>query len=440
MRGADREGEIAMRAAGSPLAAPVEWIVQANNTPRLDAIQSPFALLRELLDGVRPKLPPIDLALGEPRGAPPPFLMEKLFEDRARFANYPAIRGDDRLRTAIAGWLARRYEIDPGRIEPARHILPLNGSREGLFYATLAAVDRWRGGHQPPAVLMPNPSYAAYRVAALMAHAEPVLLPTGPETGHLPDLAALRDNPALLARAALLVLCSPSNPEGAVATRAYLAAAADLARAHGFMLFVDECYSEIYPHDPPPSALQAALGGDGWANVVVFNSLSKRSNVPGLRSGFCAGDTMFLDRLAALRNVVGPSMPGPIQHASASIWDDEAHVELSRADFRAKLALARQYLGHRPGFRLPDGGFFLWLRMGPGRGAAAALALWRERGLRLLPGAFMALPTPTGANPGGDYVRLALVQDTATIHEALHRLASAEAVDWRDDTSVMEIC
>lgn len=399
------------------------------------AICSPFASLRQLLEGIAPMATPLDLALGEPREAPPPFLLDYLREANACFRQYPAIRGSDALRNAIAGWLSRRYGIDAARIDPATSIIPVNGSREGLFYATLAAVGRWRGAGRP-AVLMPNPCYPTYYAAALAANAEPVLLTARPETGYLPDLTALADNPELLARTALLVFCSPSNPEGAVADRAYLAAAIELARTHNFFLFADECYSEIYDGEPPAGTLEVASAtADNFMNIVIFNSLSKRSNVPGLRSGFCAGDPAFIGQLAMLRNVVGPQMPGPIQHASAAIWSDEAHVEDTRTAYCAKLRLTDRLLGTRCGYRRPAGGFFLWLNTAPSRGEAAARALWQECGVRVLPGAYMAYPDAAGRNPADDFVRIALVHDLSSLEEALHRLTAIFDAGWKAASS-----
>lgn len=395
------------------------------------AFRSPFAGLRQLLDGIEPKAPPIDLALGEPRETPPPFLLDCMREANARFGEYPPTRGSDALRNAIVGWLARRYGIDTTRIDPATSIIPVNGSREGLFYATLAAVGRWRGVGRP-AVLMPNPCYPTYYAAALAANAEPVLLTARPETRYLPNLAALANSPELLARTALLVLCSPSNPEGAVADRDYLTTAIGLARTHDFMLFADECYSEIYDADPPVGVLEVASAtGDDFKNVVTVNSLSKRSNVPGLRSGFCAGDPTFIGQLAMLRNVVGPQMPGPIQHASAAIWSDEVHVEAARSAYRAKFQIADQLLGTRCGYRRPGGGFFLWLAVAPLSGEAAAMMLWRECGLRVLPGAYMAYPDATENNPAANFVRLALVRDLPTLREALRRLTAIVDAGWQ---------
>lgn len=392
-------------------------------------ILSPFSRLRRLLDGVAPgHEKPIDLTLGEPREAMPPFVAAKIAEAEALFARYPPIRGSDELRQAIADWLSRRYRL-AAPIDSAREILPCNGSREGLFYAAFPAVGRKRaaGGH--PAVLMCNPYYQAYLGAALAAGAEPVFLDATAATGHLPDLDALEADTGLLARTAALYLCSPANPQGAIADAAYIARALALARAHDFVLFLDECYSEIYSGAPPVGGLEvAAKTPERFRNLVVFNSLSKRSNLPGLRSGFCAGDGDFLDRLFEVRNLVGPQMPGPTQHASAAVWAEEQHVTLNRLAYAKKYDVADAVLGTRFGYARPAGGFFLWLDMSVlGNCEYAALTLWKRFGVKVIPGAYLAQSGRDGTNPGAQYVRVALVHDAATIREALERFVHVSA-------------
>jgi N-succinyldiaminopimelate aminotransferase len=261
-------------------------------------ILSPFTRLRHLLDGVTPGHDrPIDLTLGEPRETMPSFVAAKIADAEALFAKYPPIRGSDELRGAIGDWIGRRYGL-AGVMDPDGEILPCNGSREGLFYAAFAAVGR-KAGLGRPAVLMCNPFYQAYLGGALASGAEPVFLDATEATGHLPDLDALEAEPQLLSRTAALYLCSPANPQGAVASEAYIARALALARAYDFLLFFDECYSEIYGGAPPAGGLEvAAKSPERFRNIVVFNSLSKRSNLPGLRSGFCAGDARCCSRCA----------------------------------------------------------------------------------------------------------------------------------------------
>jgi N-succinyldiaminopimelate aminotransferase len=386
------------------------------------AVLSPFTQLRRLLDGIAPGHDsPIDLTVGEPREAMPAFVFERLVEASANYAKYPPIRGTSELRTAIAEWSARRYGPSAA-LDAEREVLALNGSREGLFLAALPAAGRKNVAGRP-AVLMCNPYYSAYIGGALAVDAEPVLLNATEASGNLPDLDALAADKLLLDRTIALYLCSPANPQGAVASEAYIARALKLARAHDFMLFFDECYSEIYAGDPPAGALQvASTTPDRFRNLLVFNSLSKRSNLPGLRSGFCAGDAAFLASFAEIRNLVGPQVPGPAQHASAAAWRDEAHVAANRAAYAAKYAVCDEVLGGRYGYHRPAGGFFLWLNVSNfGNGSDAAVTLWKRCGVKVIPGAFLAQAGNDGTNPGDTYVRLALVHDTATVREALER-------------------
>ncbi len=386
------------------------------------AMLSPFVRARRLLEGVAPGGKPIELTIGDPRETPPAFVPAMLAEAAASVATYPKIRGTDELKASIAQWIGRRYGI-PGVIDPVREILPCNGSREGLFFATIPAVGR-KIGKGRPAMLIVNPFYQTYLGAALATEAEPIMLNATAATGHLPDLDALAGEPDLLARTAALFICSPANPQGAVATRAYILKALELARAYDFLLFFDECYSEIYTRTPPIGALEvAATTPERFRNLVVFNSLSKRSNLPGLRSGFLAGDGDFLETLAEIRNMIAPQMPGPVQHASAAVWADDAHVALIRQAYCTKFDVCDRVLGNRFGYRRPDGGFFLWLDVKHLGGAEeATLTLWKRSGVRVIPGAYLAEADRAGINPGSDYVRVALVQDPATIQEALERL------------------
>ncbi len=391
------------------------------------AIISPFTRLRDLLEGVSSGHErPIDLTLGEPRENMPAFISDKIREAEALFAKYPPIKGSDELRGAIAGWLDRRFGLTGGKqIDAQAEVLPVNGSREGLYFAALPAVGR-KDVKGRPAVLICNPYYQAYIGAALATGAEPIFLNATAETGHLPDLDAIVPDKELLSRTAAFYLASPANPQGAVASRAYLLRALELARAHNFMLFFDECYSELYNGSPPVGGLEVAADTDlRFDNVVVFNSLSKRSNLPGLRSGFCAGDPAFLATLAEVRNLVGPTMSGPIQHASAAAWGDEQHVVANRMAYRAKFDVCDEVLGTRYGYRRPEGGFFLWLDLSQfGGGVEGTVTLWKRSGVRVIPGAYLSQPGLDGINPGADYVRVALVAEPALIREALGRIVS----------------
>jgi aspartate/methionine/tyrosine aminotransferase len=327
------------------------------------------------------------------------------------------------LRQAIAVWLSRRYPTLAAQVDAEAEVLPLNGSREGLFSAVFPALAR-KASIARPAVLIPNPFYQAYAAAAAASGAEPVFLDSAGATQFLPALDAIDEQ--LLRRTVALYLCTPSNPQGAVADRSYLAAAIALARRFDFMLFADECYSEIYSETLPPGALETAFAGnDNFANVVTFNSLSKRSGLPGLRSGFVAGDPAFIAAFARFRNVACPQVPLPIQHVSVKAWSDEAHVEQGRALYRQNFDIADAVLQGRYGYRRAQGGFFLWLDMAAhGGGEEAVKTLWKGCGVRLLPGKYLARTGASGVNPGVNHVRVALVHDSATTGEALGRIVA----------------
>lgn len=391
-------------------------------------VGSPFAKLRTLLDGIQPGITPaIDLSLGEPREQMPAFVSEALQEAAPSLANYPTMRGTNTLREAIADWVTRRYGADV-ELDPSREILPCNGSREGLFYACFAAVAR-KPMSARPAVLMCNPFYQVYLGATLAAGAEPIFLNATQATGHLPNLDEIENNHELLERTVAFYLCSPANPQGTIASTAYLERAIMLARRFNFMLFVDECYAEIYAGEPPPGALAVALCATGTkSHVVVFHSLSKRSNLPGLRSGFSAGDPEFHDDLFQIRNLAGPQMPGPIQHASALAWSDDNHVEANRLAYQEKFDLCDTLLAGKFGYQRPKGGFFLWLDMHHfGSSSEATVTIWKRFGVKVVPGADLAQNGLDGSNPGAGYVRVALVQDRATLKTALERIVSVVA-------------
>ena len=382
--------------------------------------RSPFARLNELLADVKPGKPPISLAVGEPQHPIPPFVGPVLAAHLNDFGRYPANKGTERFRRSVADWLARRYHL-PRALDPESEILVLNGTREGLFLAAIAA----RRGAAPragrPAILIPNPFYAAYGAGAAAAECEPVYLPATRASGFLPDLDAL--SPDLLARTVAMYLASPSNPQGAVADRTYLERLMALARRHDFLIFADECYSEIYTEHKPAGLLESA--GPDYANAVIFHSLSKRSNLPGLRVGFAAGDKVFLARFLELRNVAAPQVPVPAQEVAVAAYGDEAHVEENRRLYAQKFDLADQIIGDRYGYKRPAGGFFLWLDVSVhGGDAAVAERLWREAGVRVLPGSYLAREQADGSNPGAGYIRVAMVQDGETTAEALHRLVA----------------
>jgi aspartate/methionine/tyrosine aminotransferase len=383
--------------------------------------RSPFVRTAELLAGIAPGRTPINLSVGEPQHPVPDFVGPIMASDVASLGRYPLGKGTDRFRAAAATWLAHRYAL-PRMPDPASEVLVLSGTREGLFLAALAA-RRFVGPRAgPPAILMPNPFYAAYPAGAEAALCEPVYLPATEETGFLPDLDAFGEE--LLARTVAVYLGSPSNPQGAVADLAYLTRLIALAQRHGFLVFADECYSEIYTREAPPGILQAA--GPDFAQLVVFQSLSKRSNLPGLRVGFAAGDRRFLARFLDLRNVVAPQVPVVAQEVAVAAYADETHVAENRRLYVRKFDLADAIIGERFGYRRPAGGFYLWLDVsGAGGSEAATVTLWREAGLRVLPGRYIARDEVDGMNPGANYIRVALVQDETITAEALHRLVAA---------------
>ena len=383
---------------------------------RLDSLaEFPFRRLAALLS--RESAPPggmIDLALGEPRHAPPPLLAETVAAHAHLWNRYPPVPGTPDFRSAVADWLTRRFDLPAGAVDPDRHVASLAGTKEGL-YLLPSLVTSGRG---QPAVLMPDPVYAVYFGGARMAGAEPVLLPATAATGFLPDLDAIPT--ALLDRTALFFLCTPANPQGAVASLDYLRRAVRLARRHGFLLAVDECYSELWDKAAPAGALEAALAEDGdFAQVLVFHSLSKRSSAAGLRSGFVAGDPAVIADLLRLRAYASPVQPLPLLAAAAALWRDETHVEANRSRYRVKFDLAERRLSNRFGFYRPAGGFFLWLDVGDGE--AACRRLWSEGGLRVLPGAYLS-GADAPASPGRPYIRVALVDEPETVEAALARM------------------
>src|ERR1700744_1748702 len=380
--------------------------------------RSPFLRVTELLAPYQPAKPLITLSLGEPQHPVPAFVAPVLARHVADFGRYPIAKGIEPFRRAAANWLATRFELPRG-VDPETELLVLNGSREGLFFAALTAA-RYVGERKgKPAILMPNPFYPAYGAGARAAGCEPIFLPTTLANGFLPDLDTLDD--ATLARTVAIFIASPANPQGAVASRDYFRRLKQLADRFGFMILSDECYSEIYTKQAPGSALESA--GPDFANVVAFQSLSKRSNLPGMRVGFAAGDKKFLGMFHELRNVAAPQVPVPLQHVAVAAYGDEAHVEENRRLYRLKFDLADQILGDRYGYRRPAGGFCLWLDVSAhGGDEAATVKLYKDGGVRVVPGSYLARQQPDGSNPGTGYIRLALVQDRETTAEALHRL------------------
>jgi len=382
------------------------------------AERSPFLRTTELLAPYQPSKPLITLSLGEPQHPVPDFVGPVLAKHIADFGRYPLARGIEPFRHSAANWLSTRFRL-PRPIDPESEIIVLNGSREGLFFAAITAARLASARNGRPAILMPNPFYPAYGAGARAAGCEQVYLPTTLANGFLPDLDSLDD--ALLARTVAFFIASPANPQGAVASPEYLARLKQLADRFDFYILSDECYSEIYTRKAPGSALEYA--GPDFANVIAFQSLSKRSNLPGMRVGFAAGDKKFLAAFHELRNVAAPQVPVPLQHVAVAAYSDEAHVEENRRLYRIKFDLADQILGSRYGYARPAGGFCVWLDVSDrGGDEATAVKLYRDAGVRVIPGSYLARMQNDGSNPGAGYIRLALVSDSESTAEALHRL------------------
>jgi aspartate/methionine/tyrosine aminotransferase len=415
----------ALKRRAVPPPQPVEFMtaIATTSQPANAATEgrSPFVRLHELLADIKPGKPPINLSVGEPQHPIPPFVGPVLQAHLNDFGRYPANKGTEGFRRAAAAWLGRRYRL-ARPVDPETEVIVLNGTREGLFLGAIAAKRYVPQRAGKPAILIPNPFYAAYSAGAAAADCEPVYLPATRETGFLPDLDAIDE--AMLARTVAFYIASPSNPQGAVADQDYLERLVALARRFGFLVFADECYCEIYLNGRAPRGMLEISGPD-FANVVVFHSLSKRSNLPGLRVGFAAGDRRFLARYVELRNIAAPQVPVPAQEVAIAAYADESHVDNNRELYVAKFDLADQIVGDRYGYRRPAGGFFLWLDVGArGGDEAATRALWRDGGLRVIPGHYLARPGSDGRNPGDGYIRVALVQDKDITAEALHRLVA----------------
>lgn len=383
--------------------------------------RSPFVRLHELLAGIEPGKPAINLSVGEPQHPIPAFVGPILQAHLKDFGRYPANKGTEPFRKTAANWLTRRYDLSRP-LDFEHEVLVLNGTREGLFLGAIAAKRYVPPRAGRPAILIPNPFYAAYSAGAAAADCEPVYLPTTRETGFLPDLDVISD--ALLARTVAFFIASPSNPQGAVASLDYLKRLWALSQRHGFLIFADECYCEIFLNGEMPAGMLQASGPD-FRNVVVFHSLSKRSNLPGLRVGFAAGDKAFLMKYLELRNVAAPQVPVPAQDVAVAAYGDDAHVQANRDLYVTKFDLADQIIGDRYGYKRPPGGFFLWLDVGAlGGDERVTKRLWSEGGLRVIPGHYLARDGADGRNPGTGYIRVALVQDKETTAEALHRLVA----------------
>lgn len=388
--------------------------------PDLQRLQPyPFQKLAKLLGEVTPNaaLKPISLHIGEPKHATPQFIKDALVAGMDGLANYPTTIGSDALRTAIANWLAQRYSIPAPDVKT--QILPVNGSREALFSFAQAVVDRTK---PEPAVICPNPFYQIYEGAAFLAGATPHFLNTLPEDNFAMNPAQLPESVWQCTQ--LIYVCSPGNPNGHVMPLSEWKQLFEMSDRYGFVIAADECYSEIYFGESKPlGALQAArqLGREDYKNLVVFSSLSKRSNVPGMRSGFVAGDAKILERFALYRTYHGCAMNPAIQSASIAAWNDEAHVVANRHLYAEKFAKTTTLLAPVLPVSKPDAGFYFWVRT-PVSDTAFAQQLHRDYNVSVLPGSFLAREAQ-GINPGGKFIRLALVAGLDETLEAARRIA-----------------
>lgn len=391
----------------------------AQLNPSLNLLQPyPFQRLRELFKGIttNAQYNAINLSIGEPKHDTPPLIKDALIANLNGLANYPTTVGSLALREAISAWIARRYGIPA--LDPEKAILPVTGSREALFAFAQVVIDRTRPN---PVVISPNPFYQIYEGAAFLAGATPYFLNTLPETRHTMDFTTV---PAeVLNRTQLVYVCSPGNPSGKVMSLDDWKALFALADQYGFVIAADECYSEIYfsEEQPPLGALQAAslLGRDN-TNLIVFSSLSKRSNVPGMRSGFVAGDENIIEKFALYRTYHGCAMNPAIQAASIAAWNDEAHVVENRRLYAEKFNTVTPMLQTVLDVQMPDAAFYLWAKT-PVADTEFALALYRDFNVTVLPGSYLAREAH-GLNPGQNFVRLALVAPPNECIEAAKRI------------------
>jgi N-succinyldiaminopimelate aminotransferase len=391
--------------------------------PRLDRLHAyPFERLARLKAGVTPPagLEHIAMSIGEPQHTPPAFVLEALRANLHRLGSYPATAGLPEFRASAAHWLQRRFTLPAGSVNPETMVLPVNGTREALFSFVQALVD----DQKQPLVAMPNPFYQIYEGAALLAGAEPCFLNTTSATRYVPDLDAVGEN--AWRRCQVLFLCSPGNPSGAVLSQDFLRQALALAERYDFIIAADECYSEIYPDEdaPPPGLLQAAIaaGHDSFQRCVVFHSLSKRSSVPGLRSGFVAGDPQVLSRFLLYRTYHGSAMAVPTQLASIAAWDDDEHAVANRRLYQEKFDKVIPILSGVLDVERPEGGFYLWTDVG-GDDERFTRDLFATQNVTVLPGSYLARASG-GVNPGAGRVRISLVPGVAQCIAAAERIRS----------------
>lgn len=383
----------------------------------------PFQKLAQLFAGISPPedKTPIRLSIGEPKHPAPQLVLDSLAQNLDSIASYPLTRGQDKLREAIAGWCNRRFSLEKQPLDPARHVLPVAGTREALFSIAQAVIDS-SCTDDKPAVICPNPFYQIYEGAALLAGAEPWFINTTAETGYKMDFSQVPD--PVWSRTQLVYTCSPGNPTGAVMDADDLNQLLDLANEHDFIIVADECYSEIYFDEsaPPPGILQVAAqrGLDDYRRCLAFHSLSKRSNLPGMRSGFVAGDGLLMQYYLQYRTYHGCTLSPPVQIASIEAWNDETHVQENREQYRKKFAAVLDILSPVLPVKRPQAGFYLWTET-PVSDTEFARGLWQQEHVMVLPGQYLSRDTATG-NPGANHVRMALVANMEECIEAANRI------------------
>jgi len=381
----------------------------------------PFQKLAILKEGISPAdKPMISLAMGEPKHPTPSIILDTIKNNLSGLSNYPITQGSNELRIAISDWLTRRFKLPTNSINPAKHVLPVNGTREALFAFAQSLINRNKNN---PSVLMPNPFYQIYEGAALLAGAKPVYLPCTAETNFVPDFAAVSSE--TWDDCQLIYLCSPGNPTGAVIQEKQIKQLLDLAEKHDFIIASDECYSEIYfdEENPPVGLLEVAAktGNTEFKRCVVFHSLSKRSNAPGLRSGFVAGDADVLEQFLLYRTYHGSAMSPPVQAASITAWNDEAHVLDNRDQYRGKFDAVLKILSPIMNVQKPDASFYLWADVGMDD-EVFTREIFEQENLNVVPGSYLSREID-GVNPGRSRIRMALVADLDECIEAANRIA-----------------
>ena len=393
--------------------------------PELDKLHPyPFEKLATLKKGIIPKsdIEHIALSIGEPKHKAPEFVIQELQQQLSGVSAYPLTKGIPELRQAITNWLKQRFKLPETSLDPEQHVIPVNGTREALFAFAQAVIDRTTNAHNAPLIVMPNPFYQIYEGAAYLSGAEPYYINTTSENNYLPDFDAISNE--TWARCQLLYICSPGNPTGAVIDKATLQKLVTLAEQHDFIIASDECYSEIYFDEahPPVGLLEAAadMGNTDYSRCVVFHSLSKRSNLPGLRSGFVAGDKDILAKFLKYRTYHGCAMPLHHQKASIKAWQDEQHVQENRALYQKKFTDVLEIIGSKLDVKKPDAGFYLWAKT-PVSDEDFAKNLFAEQNITVLPGSYLSREAE-GINPGDQHVRMALVASYEECIDAAKRI------------------